>query len=523
MAGEEVASLWARLGLHVDSEEWNRGDKIIERMKHAAEGIAAFFAVKEIGEFVGKTVEAGAQAEKMSEKLGISAESVSELAHVAERSETNIEELSGAVFKLSHGLSNDLAKGTGPVLDALGHIGIKSSEVSGLMSGPGGVDDMLGLIADKFAAMEEGPQKAAYAMDLFGRSGSKLIPFLNNGSAGIAALRAEAHELGVTFTDDQAKGFDEIEENWGRVKEGFSGLRNEVVKAAMPVLKSALDWLVGALKDAVAWVHEHADSIQDFFMALGRGIKFAGTVIYTVIQYTAAFVHAVIDAVSMAIDVVEDFASFMYENVIEPLLNFIAKLWAFVKPIITTIGNALGVVRDKAIAIFDAIVSAGHKIIDFFVEVGQRIRDALESAFDYVANLPVIKQLVDAVKGIHNFIKGDDSPGGGGGIGERTVDWLRNGDDGANAAPSAAAAAAVDKATQAMVAPVTAMMVTPSGRASSSTTIQVGDINIDVPQMSPGADAQTYASTIGAHVRASFADLLDEHLTSADASVEEVG
>ena len=62
-------------------------------------------------------------------------------------------------------------------------------------------DKVLAQIADRFKSMPDGPQKTALAMQLFGRQGKDMIPFLNQGSAGLAELNKKAHELGVTFND----------------------------------------------------------------------------------------------------------------------------------------------------------------------------------------------------------------------------------------------------------------------------------------------------------------------------------
>src|SRR5690606_41954766 len=55
-------------------------------------------------------------------------------------------------------------------------------------------------VADRFEKIEDGAAKAAIAQELFGRSGTNLIPFLNQGRAGIEALKKEADDFGLTVT-----------------------------------------------------------------------------------------------------------------------------------------------------------------------------------------------------------------------------------------------------------------------------------------------------------------------------------
>jgi hypothetical protein len=53
--------------------------------------------------------------------------------------------------------------------------------------------------ADKFKAMQDGSEKTALVMQLFGRAGKDMIPILNQGSDGIQALEKQADKLGLTL------------------------------------------------------------------------------------------------------------------------------------------------------------------------------------------------------------------------------------------------------------------------------------------------------------------------------------
>ena len=59
-------------------------------------------------------------------------------------------------------------------------------------------------LADRFQAMPDGAEKAALAVDIFGKAGAEMIPFLNQGREGIGALKQEAAELGLQLSADTA-------------------------------------------------------------------------------------------------------------------------------------------------------------------------------------------------------------------------------------------------------------------------------------------------------------------------------
>jgi len=56
------------------------------------------------------------------------------------------------------------------------------------------------LIADRLAEIEDPTPRAATAMDVFGRSGTKLLAMLSGGAAGIEELQEQARGLGLTIT-----------------------------------------------------------------------------------------------------------------------------------------------------------------------------------------------------------------------------------------------------------------------------------------------------------------------------------
>lgn len=98
---------------------------------------------------------------------------------------------------------------------------------------------LLGEVADAFAKMPDGATKSAIAVKLFNRAGTKLIPFLNAGSKGLAELRAQAESLGVVFSDDQirvASAYSDALDNLGSTARG---LRNQLGLIFVPALTQA--------------------------------------------------------------------------------------------------------------------------------------------------------------------------------------------------------------------------------------------------------------------------------------------
>src|SRR5690606_19760346 len=65
-------------------------------------------------------------------------------------------------------------------------------------------DRVLVELAERFSRMEDGAGKTEIAVRLFGDSGARLIPLLNQGAAGMASMAEQSDILGNTLTQKSA-------------------------------------------------------------------------------------------------------------------------------------------------------------------------------------------------------------------------------------------------------------------------------------------------------------------------------
>ena len=95
-------------------------------------------------------------------------------------------------------------------------------------------DQLLGEIADKFKDLPNGPEKAAIAMDIFGRSGSKLITLLNGGTEALERFNYETSE---NFAQNAELFNDKIT----TLQIQFDGFRMQLADALLPTLNSIIE------------------------------------------------------------------------------------------------------------------------------------------------------------------------------------------------------------------------------------------------------------------------------------------
>jgi hypothetical protein len=199
-------------------------------------------AAAAVSSLVMPLAELGGWVDDTSQKVGISATSLQELRFAAEQNGVAQDELAQSLVRLSKGYTEAAAKGSGPFIDGLKQIGLKFDDVKGKKP-----DELFEIIADRLKDIRDPAIKAGLAQEFFGKSGANLIPLINKGSEGIAALRQEAQELGFVLSDESVAAADEFGDQLDVLKNTFGGIRNELGAKLLPVLndmiRSTLNWI----------------------------------------------------------------------------------------------------------------------------------------------------------------------------------------------------------------------------------------------------------------------------------------
>lgn len=150
----------------------------------------------------------------IAEKTGISVERFSQLRYAGEAAGTSQEQLATGLRKLSKEMAEAVA-GNKQAAEAFQALNIQLLDANGKMRA---ADQVLEDLAATFSGWENGPEKSAWAVQLFGKSGEDLIPVLNLGRQGIRSMSDEAQALGVTFSGEVAKAAAEFNDNLTKIR-----------------------------------------------------------------------------------------------------------------------------------------------------------------------------------------------------------------------------------------------------------------------------------------------------------------
>jgi hypothetical protein len=183
---------------------------------------------------------------KMAQSIGIPVEELSKLKYAAELSDISMESLGTSMVRLSKNMSAVAGGAAGPAAEAFKALGVSVKNTDGTMKSSSVV---LSEVADKFAGYQDGANKTALAVALFGRAGAAMIPMLNAGSAALEDAKKEAEEFGLVIDKKTAAAAENFNDNLTRLSKVASGFWTQVSAQLAPEMARLSNEMVRLAKD----------------------------------------------------------------------------------------------------------------------------------------------------------------------------------------------------------------------------------------------------------------------------------
>ena len=192
---------------------------------------------------------------KMAARTGVSTEALSELGFVAEQSGADLETLEAGLRLMQRSIVS-AASGSREMRATLAKLWLTVADLKALTS-----EEQFRLLADRIAKIGNPTQRAALALDIFGKRNQKLIPLLSAGAKGIDELRAEANKLGLTVSTDQAQAAADMQDAWNRLLRTLRVAAFAIGAALAPDLTSLLGTVTRFVVGLANWVNQNKEVI----------------------------------------------------------------------------------------------------------------------------------------------------------------------------------------------------------------------------------------------------------------------
>ena len=244
-SSEQIVASLGKIGTQLgklDFGNFKNGLKSLENLGGimAGVGVGVAGAVVAIAE---STAQQAKQLDKLSQSYGLSIEQVSGLRAASKLTGVDMETLTVGMSRLSTNMLQFAATGGGRAAVAFDLLKLSAADVTKLLQGSGGMNEVLLRSADIFSKMPDGPTKLAAATKLFGAAGAAMIPFLNQGRDGIQQMLEISKELGLTWSGNDAAAAKQFAAQVDILELKSTAFKEQLARGVIP----ALDQLTTAL------------------------------------------------------------------------------------------------------------------------------------------------------------------------------------------------------------------------------------------------------------------------------------
>lgn len=184
-------------------------------------------------------IDAADNLRDLSQATGITVESLGGLGFAAGQNGGSLEGVASAAGKLNKTLA-EAAAGSKEALEPFKLLGISIKDAAGQTKN---ADVVFAEVADRFKTFNDGPEKSALALKLFGKAGAEQIALLNEGGDALRA-NIEYYKRFSGVTTDVAAAADQFNDTLGKINLIGQSLGTNIAANLLPGLQAVADELL---------------------------------------------------------------------------------------------------------------------------------------------------------------------------------------------------------------------------------------------------------------------------------------
>ena len=380
------------------------GSKLKTGLMAAGAGFAALGAAgaAALGKSISDVSKYGDHVDKMSQKIGFSAEGFQKWDYVLNRAGTSIDSMAPVMKTLSNAaVSNS---------KAFQELGISQEEVANMSQ-----EELFGKTIEALSGMEEGAERTALASKLLGRGATELAPLLNGGTEAIEEQMKMAEEYGMVMSDDAVKASADFVDAQTTLQGTITGFKNRVTAEFLPAATDVVNGIAKMFAGDMSGLDDIRNGIGEFVGSIAQHVP---EMIENGKQMIVGFIQGVIerlpDMATSAADAIRSFAEGFGQNS-EGGSELIQKAGELMLSLGQALMNAAGVIFPALIEAIWAFFS-NTDWLGLSLTVAQNLFDGfltiLPQAIDFIGNFVAnvldifgFHGLAEQVRGIFEDIK----------------------------------------------------------------------------------------------------------------------
>lgn len=360
--------------------------------------------------------------DKMSQKIGISRQAYQELDFICSQSGTSVDNLQMGMKSLVTAMDG-AASGTASNVEQFEKLGISVVNADGSLRSS---EEVMWETMSALQAMDNQTEKARLATELFGRSGTELMPLLNGATGSIDEMKQQAHDLGLVLGDELIDNGANLTNSLDQTKRAFQSIITQLGAALMPILTNVSEYIQKAMLSIQSLVSKLTPVITTLFEKLLPPLMdLAESIFPVVINLLETLIPPCTDIITAILPVITKLLNMLLPpilkivrlvlplliSLIEPLLPLLEPIFNLLQPLI----DILMVLLEPLIQLLNMILPPLIQVISTIISIAivplQNAFEVLASIISTVVSTAFnnIKIYVDTIKnvfkGIIDFIK----------------------------------------------------------------------------------------------------------------------
>lgn len=326
----------------------------------AAVGTATAAVTGAMVKGVSNVAEYGDNIDKMSQKMGMSAEAYQEWDAIMQHSGTTIDAMKAPMKTLA----NAAQSGS----DAFQKLGISEEEVKNLSQ-----EDLFGRVISGLQGMEEGTERTALASDLLGRGATELGALLNTSAEDTEAMRQAVHDLGGVMSDDAVKASARFQDQLQDMQTALGGAKRNLMSDFLPSITTVMEGLTDLFSggDGLGKISEGVEQFVDKLAeATPKVVEVGGTIVSALLDAIIANLPTLIQS---GVDVIVT----LVQGIIDALPVLMEALPTIIETIVTTLANNADKLVESALLLIAALAKGLIQSIPVLVKAIPRLIAAL--------------------------------------------------------------------------------------------------------------------------------------------------
>lgn len=197
-------------------------------------------------------VSSGKELSEVSRQLNISTNSAKQLSFAAQMGGLEFQDMAASISKMQKAL------GTGKGDDALKSLGLNPATIKKMSS-----DRAFTTIIESLAKVSDANKRTALSMDLFGKTGFKMLRFVENGKSKLNEFLLVAQQMGVSFSEEKAKRFELFQQRMIQLAAAIKQLGNTILLELEPYITSWYQKLLALTVSVGAFMKEHKTLVSN--------------------------------------------------------------------------------------------------------------------------------------------------------------------------------------------------------------------------------------------------------------------